>query len=133
MGKLAFFRVYSGHLSAGSYVMNSTKQKRERMSRIMLMHANHREEVQDIYTGEIAGAVGLKDTTTGDTLCDENNQIILESMVFPDPVIEVAIEPKTKAGQDKMTMALLRLAEEDPTFKTYTNAETGPDHHRWHG
>ena len=125
VGKLAFFRVYSGHLSAGSYVMNSTKQKRERMSRIMLMHANHREEVQDIYTGEIAGAVGLKDTTTGDTLCDENNQIILESMVFPDPVIEVAIEPKTKAGQDKMTMALLRLAEEDPTFKTYTNAETG--------
>ncbi len=125
VGKLAFFRVYSGHLAAGSYVMNSTKQKRERMSRIMLMHANHREEVTDIYTGEIAGAVGLKDTTTGDTLCDENNQIILESMVFPDPVIEVAIEPKTKAGQDKMTMALLRLAEEDPTFKTYTNQETG--------
>ncbi len=125
VGKLAFFRVYSGHLAAGSYVMNSTKQKRERMSRIMLMHANHREEVTDIYTGEIAGAVGLKDTTTGDTLCDENNQIILESMVFPDPVIEVAIEPKTKAGQDKMTMALLRLAEEDPTFKTYTNKETG--------
>ncbi len=125
VGKLAFFRVYSGHLAAGSYVMNSTKQKRERMSRIMLMHANHREEVTDIYTGEIAGAVGLKDTTTGDTLCDENHQIILESMVFPDPVIEVAIEPKTKAGQDKMTMALLRLAEEDPTFKTYTNKETG--------
>ena len=125
VGKLAFFRVYSGHLAAGSYVMNSTKQKRERMSRIMLMHANHREEVAEIYTGEIAGAVGLKDTTTGDTLCDENHQIILESMVFPDPVIEVAIEPKTKAGQDKMTMALLRLAEEDPTFKTYTNTETG--------
>ena len=116
VGKLAFFRVY---------VMNSTKQKRERMSRIMMMHANHREEVDCIYTGEIGGAVGLKDTTTGDTLCDENNQIILESMEFPDPVIEVAIEPKTKAGQDKMTMALLRLAEEDPTFKTYTNQETG--------
>ena len=112
VGKLAFFRVYSGTLTAGSYVMNSTKQKRERMSRIMMMHANHREEVDCIYTGEIGGAVGLKDTTTGDTLCDENNQIILESMEFPDPVIEVAIEPKTKAGQDKMTMALLRLAEE---------------------
>ena len=125
VGKLAFFRVYSGHLAAGSYVMNSTKQKRERISRIMMMHANHREEVDHIYTGEIAGAVGLKDTTTGDTLCDEAHQIILESMVFPDPVIEVAIEPKTKAGQDKMTMALLRLAEEDPTFKTYTNQETG--------
>ena len=125
VGKLAFFRVYSGTLTAGSYVMNSTKQKRERMSRITMMHANHREEVDCIYTGEIGGAVGLKDTTTGDTLCDENNQIVLESMEFPDPVIEVAIEPKTKAGQDKMTMALLRLAEEDPTFKTYTNQETG--------
>ncbi len=125
VGKLAFFRVYSGTLSAGSYVMNSTKQKRERLGRIMMMHANHREEVDTIYTGEIGGAVGLKDTTTGDTLCDEKKQIILESMVFPDPVIEVAIEPKTKAGQDKMTMALLRLAEEDPTFKTYTNQETG--------
>ena len=125
VGKLAFFRVYSGKLSAGNYVMNSTKQKRERISRIMLMHANHREEVETIYTGEIAGAVGLKDTTTGDTLCDENHQIILESMVFPDPVIEVAIEPKTKAGQEKMTYALQRLAEEDPTFKTYTNQETG--------
>ncbi|MCR4707180.1 MAG: elongation factor G [Clostridiales bacterium] len=125
VGKLAFFRVYSGKLSAGNYVMNSTKQKRERISRIMLMHANHREEVDTIYTGEIAGAVGLKDTTTGDTLCDENHQIILESMVFPDPVIEVAIEPKTKAGQEKMTYALQRLAEEEPTFKTYTNQETG--------
>ena len=125
VGKLAFFRVYSGKLSSGNYVMNSTKQKRERISRIMLMHANHREEVETIYTGEIAGAVGLKDTTTGDTLCDENHQIILESMVFPDPVIEVAIEPKTKAGQEKMTYALQRLAEEDPTFKTYTNQETG--------
>jgi len=125
VGKLAFFRVYSGHLAAGSYVMNSTKQKRERIGRIMMMHANHREEVDHIYAGEIGGAVGLKDTTTGDTLCDEKAQIILESMEFPDPVIEVAIEPKTKAGQDKMTMALLRLAEEDPTFKTYTNQETG--------
>ena len=125
VGKLAFFRVYSGHLEAGSYVLNSTKQKRERLGRIMMMHANHREEVDMVYTGEIGGAVGLKDTTTGDTLCDEKHQIILESMVFPDPVIEVAIEPKTKAGQDKMTMALLRLAEEDPTFKTYPNQETG--------
>ena len=125
VGKLAFFRVYSGTLDSGNYVMNSTKQKRERISRIMLMHANHREEVNTIYTGEIAGAVGLKDTTTGDTLCDEGNQIILESMVFPDPVIEVAIEPKTRAGQEKMTYALQRLAEEDPTFKTYTNQETG--------
>lgn len=125
VGKLAFFRVYSGHLASGSYVMNSTKQKRERIARIMMMHANHREEVDEIFTGEIAGAVGLKDTTTGDTLCDEKNQIILENMVFPEPVIQVAIEPKTKAGQDKMTMALLRLAEEDPTFKTYTDQETG--------
>lgn len=125
VGKLTFARVYSGHISAGSYVMNSTKQKRERLSRIMMMHANHREEIEDLYTGEIAGIIGLKDTTTGNTLCDENNQIVLESMVFPDPVIEVAIEPKTKAGQDKMTMALLKLAEEDPTFKTYTNQETG--------
>ena len=125
VGKLTFVRVYSGHIAAGSYVMNSTKQKRERLSRIMLMHANHREEIENLYTGEIAGIVGLKDTTTGNTLCDENNQIVLESMVFPDPVIEVAIEPKTKAGQDKMTMALLKLAEEDPTFKTYTNQETG--------
>ena len=125
VGKLAFFRVYSGKLDSGNYVMNSTKQKRERISRIMLMHANHREEVQTIYTGEIAGAVGLKDTTTGDTLCDEDHQIILESMVFPDPVIEVAIEPKTRAGQEKMTYALQRLSEEDPTFKTYTNQETG--------
>ena len=125
VGRLAFARVYSGHISAGSYVMNSTKQRRERISRILLMHANHREEIEELYTGEIAGIVGLKDTTTGDTLCDEDHQIILESMVFPDPVIEVAIEPKTKAGQDKMTMALMKLAEEDPTFKTYTNTETG--------
>ena len=125
VGRLAFFRVYSGHLAAGNYVMNSTKQKRERMSRIVLFNANDREEIPEVFTGEIAGAVGLKETTTGDTLCDENNQVILESMVFPDPVIEVAIEPKTRAGQEKMTMALLKLAEEDPTFKTYTNKETG--------
>jgi len=125
VGKLAFFRVYSGHASSGNYVMNSTKQKRERMARILMMHANHREEVDEVYTGEIAGVVGLKDTTTGDTLCDQNKQIILENMEFPEPVIQVAIEPKTKAGQDKMTMALIRLAEEDPTFKTYTDQETG--------
>ena len=125
VGKLSFIRVYSGNLNSGIYVMKSTKQNRERMIRNKIKHANHREEVDCIYTGEIGGAVGLKDTTTGDTLCDENNQIVLESMEFPDPVIEVAIEPKTKAGQDKMTMALLRLAEEDPTFKTYTNQETG--------
>ena len=125
VGKLAFFRVYSGVLQSGSYVMNSTKQKRERMGRILRMHANHREDVDAVYAGEIAAAVGLKDTTTGDTLCDEKNQVVLESMVFPDPVIRVAIEPKTKAGQDKMTMALIRLAEEDPTFKTYTDQDTG--------
>jgi elongation factor G len=125
VGKLAFFRVYSGVLQSGSYVMNSSKQKRERMGRILRMHANHREDVDAVYAGEIAAAVGLKDTTTGDTLCDEKNQIVLESMVFPEPVIHVAIEPKTKAGQDKMTMALIRLAEEDPTFKTYTDQETG--------
>ncbi len=125
VGKLAFFRVYSGVLQSGSYVLNSSKQKRERMGRILRMHANHREDVEAVYAGEIAAAVGLKDTTTGNTLCDEKNQIVLESMDFPDPVIRVAIEPKTKAGQDKMTMALIRLAEEDPTFKTYTDQETG--------
>ena len=125
VGKLAFFRVYSGTLTAGSYVYNSTKGKRERMGRILMMHANHREEIEQVYAGDIAAVVGLKDTTTGDTLCDENHEIILESMVFPDPVIQVAIEPKTKAGQEKMTMALVKLAEEDPTFKTYTDQETG--------
>ena len=104
---------------------NSTKGKRERMGRILMMHANHREEIEQVYAGDIAAVVGLKDTTTGDTLCDENHEIILESMVFPDPVIQVAIEPKTKAGQEKMTMALVKLAEEDPTFKTYTDQETG--------
>ncbi len=125
VGRLAFFRVYSGFTTAGSYVYNSVKGKRERMSRILRMHASHREEIDTVYSGEIAAVVGLKDTTTGDTLCDETKPIILESMVFPEPVIQVAIEPKTKAGQDKMTMALLRLAEEDPTFKTYTDKETG--------
>ena len=125
VGKLAFVRVYSGMLNSGSYVFNSTKQKRERVGRLMMMHANHREEVETVYSGEICGIVGLKDTTTADTLCDENNQVILESMEFPDPVIQVAIEPKTKAGQDKMTMALVKLAEEDPTFKTYTDKQTG--------
>ena len=125
VGKLAFFRVYSGTLASGSYVLNSTKNKRERIGRILQMHANHREEIPVVYSGDIAAAVGLKDTTTGDTLCDEKNVIVLESMDFPDPVIHVAIEPKTKADQDKMGIALNKLAEEDPTFKTYTNHETG--------
>ncbi|MBR3106349.1 MAG: elongation factor G [Clostridia bacterium] len=125
VGKLAFFRVYSGTINAGSYVYNSTKKKRERFSRILMMHANHREDVETVYSGEIAAAVGLKDTTTGDTLCDEGHPIVLESMEFPDPVIQVAIEPKTKAGQEKMAIALQRLTEEDPTFKTYTDQETG--------
>lgn len=125
VGKLAFFRVYSGTLTSGSYVYNSTKGKRERIGRILQMHANHREEIEMVYTGDIAAAVGLKDTTTGDTLCDEKTPIILESMVFPDPVISIAVEPKTKADQEKMGIALSRLAEEDPTFRTYTDAETG--------
>lgn len=125
VGKLAFFRVYSGTLTSGSYVYNSTKGKKERIGRILQMHANKREEIQEVYSGDIAAAVGLKDTTTGDTLCDEKHEIILESMDFPDPVIEIAIEPKTKAGQEKMGIALAKLAEEDPTFKTYTNEETG--------
>ena len=125
VGKLAFFRVYSGTLESGSYVYNSTKGKKERIGRILQMHANKREEIEMVYSGDIAAAVGLKDTTTGDTLCDEKKEIILESMVFPDPVIEIAIEPKTKAGQEKMGIALAKLAEEDPTFKTYTNTETG--------
>lgn len=125
VGKLAFFRVYSGVIQAGSYVYNSTKGKRERLGRIVQMHANHREEIKEVYTGDIAAAVGLKDTTTGDTLCEEDHAVILESMVFPEPVINVAIEPKTKAGQDKMGIALQKLAEEDPTFKTYTDEETG--------
>ncbi|GGD26887.1 elongation factor G [Pontibacillus chungwhensis BH030062] len=125
VGKLTFFRVYSGVLSSGSYVKNSTKDKRERVGRILQMHANSREEISEVYTGDIAAGVGLKDTATGDTLCDEKNLVILESMEFPEPVISVAIEPKSKADQDKMSIALGKLAEEDPTFKTETNVETG--------
>ena len=125
VGKLAFFRVYSGTLESGSYVYNSTKGKKERIGRILQMHANHREDIEMVYSGDIAAAVGLKDTTTGDTLCDEKHPIILESMEFPDPVIQIAIEPKTKAGQEKMGIALAKLAEEDPTFKTYTDPDTG--------
>ncbi|MHC1722637.1 MAG: elongation factor G [Aminipila sp.] len=125
VGKLAFFRVYSGTITSGSYVYNSTKGKKERIGRILQMHANKREDITEVYSGDIAAAVGFKDTTTGDTICDEKHEIILESMEFPDPVIEIAIEPKTKAGQEKMGIALAKLAEEDPTFKTYTNTETG--------
>ena len=125
VGKLCFFRVYSGTLNSGSYVLNSTKGKKERIGRLLQIHANHREDIDIVYAGDIAAAVGLKDTTTGDTLCDENHPIILESMEFPEPVIRVAIEPKTKAGQEKMAIALAKLAEEDPTFKTYTDQETG--------
>lgn len=125
VGKLTFFRVYSGVLHSGSYVLNSTKGKRERIGRILQMHANHREEITEVYAGDIAAAVGLKDTGTGDTLCDEKNPIILESMTFPDPVIDIAIEPKSKADQDKMGIALAKLAEEDPTFHARTDEETG--------
>ncbi len=125
VGRLSYFRVYSGQLEKGTAVYNSTKQVHERMGRILQMHANHREDIEHVYTGDIAAAVGLKNTTTGDTLCDEEHPIILESMEFPDPVIRVAIEPKTKAGQEKMGIALAKLAEEDPTFKTYTDEETG--------
>ena len=125
VGRLTFFRVYSGHLSSGSYVLNSTKDSKERIGRILLMHANNRTEISEVYTGDIAAAVGLKNTTTGDTLCDEKQPVILESMEFPDPVIEVAVEPKSKADQDKMALALQKLAEEDPTFKVHTDHETG--------
>jgi len=125
VGKLAFFRVYSGTLKAGSYVLNSTKNKRERVGRLLKMHANHREEIDMVSAGDIAAVVGLKDTTTGDTLCDEKSPIILESMEFPDPVIDIAIEPKTKADQDKLGLSLARLAEEDPTFRVRTDHETG--------
>ena len=125
VGKLAFFRAYSGVLEAGSYVYNSTKQKKERIGRLVQMHANHREEIPEIYSGDICAIVGLKDTATGYTLCDEKHPIVLEQMEFPEPVIKVAIEPKTKQGQEKMTLALIKLAEEDPTFKTYTDTETG--------
>ena len=125
VGRLSFFRVYSGMLTTGSSVLNATKGKRERMGRILQMHANHREDIDTVYSGDIAAVVGLKNTTTGDTLCDEKHPIILESMEFPEPVIRVAIEPKTKAGQEKMSVALAKLAEEDPTFRTYTDEETG--------
>ena len=125
VGRLAFFRVYSGTIEAGKSVLNSTKGQRERLGRILLMHANHRDDITQVYSGDIAAAVGLKNTTTGDTLCDEKNPIVLESMEFPEPVIRVAIEPKTKAGQEKMDIALAKLAEEDPTFKAYTDEETG--------
>lgn len=125
VGKLAFMRVYSGTAESGSYVLNATKNKRERLGRILQMHANHRQEINKVYTGDIVAAVGLKDTTTGDSLSDMDHPVVLESMVFPEPVIDVAIEPKTKAGQEKMTIGLMKLAEEDPTFKTHTDEETG--------
>ena len=125
VGRLTFFRVYSGHLSSGSYVLNSTKDSKERIGRILLMHANNRTEITDVYTGDIAAAVGLKNTTTGDTLCDEKKPVILEKMEFPEPVIELAVEPKSKADQEKMGIALQKLAEEDPTFKVHTDQETG--------
>ncbi len=125
VGRLSFFRVYSGSVKTGSSVLNSTKGKKERLGRILQMHANHREDIEQVYSGDIVAAVGLKNTTTGDTLCSEDAPIILESMEFPEPVIRVAIEPKTKAGQEKMSIALIKLAEEDPTFKTYTDEETG--------
>lgn len=125
VGRLTFFRVYSGHLSSGSYVLNSTKDEKERIGRILLMHANNRSEISEVFTGDIAAAVGLKNTTTGDTLCDEKHAVILESMVFPEPVIQLAVEPKSKADQEKMGIALQKLAEEDPTFKVHTDHETG--------
>ena len=125
VGKLCFFRVYSGSINAGSGVYNSSKDNNERLGRILQMHSNHRQDIETVYAGDIAAAVGLKNTTTGDTLCDEKHPVILESMEFPDPVIRVAIEPRTKAGQEKMGIALSKLAEEDPTFKTYTDEETG--------
>ena len=125
VGRLSFFRVYSGKLTTGSSVLNSTKNQKERIGRILQMHANHREDIEEVFSGDIAAAVGLKNTTTGDTLCDEKHPIVLESMEFPEPVIRVAIEPKTKAGQEKMAIALAKLAEEDPTFRTYTDEETG--------
>jgi len=125
VGRLTFFRVYSGHLASGSYVLNSTKDSKERIGRILQMHANTRKEISDVYTGDIAAAVGLKNTTTGDTLCDEKKPIILEKLVVPEPVIQLAVEPKSKADQDKMALALQKLAEEDPTFKVHTDHETG--------
>ena len=125
VGRLTYFRVYSGHITSGSYVTNTTKGVKERLGRIMQMHANHREEIKEVYAGDIAAAIGFKSTTTGDTLAEEKYDIVLEKMTFPEPVISVAVEPKTKADQDKMTQALIKLAEEDPTFRTYTNPETG--------
>ena len=125
VGRLTFFRVYAGHITSGSYIVNTTKHVKERLGRIMQMHANHRKEISEVFTGDIAAAIGFKNTTTGNTLCAEKNEIILEQMVFPEPVISVAVEPKTKADQEKMTTALLKLAEEDPTFRTYTDQETG--------
>ena len=125
VGKLTFFRVYSGTLQSGSYVQNSSKGKRERVGRILQMHANHREEISEVHAGDIAAAVGLKDTSTGDTLCDDKNLVILESMEFPEPVIELSVEPKSKADQDKMANALQKLQEEDPTFRAHTDQETG--------
>ena len=125
VGKLCFFRVYSGTLESGSTVLNANKDKKERIGRILLMHSNHREDIDKVYSGDIAAAVGLKEVTTGDTLCDIQHPVVLESMEFPEPVIEIAIEPKDKVAQEKMAIALAKLAEEDPTFKTYTNHETG--------
>ena len=125
VGKLAYFRVYSGVMNSGSYVLNATKDKKERVGRILQMHANKRHELEKVYSGDIAAAIGFKFSTTGDTICDEQHPVILESMEFPEPVIDIAIEPKTKAGQDKMGEALAKLAEEDPTFRAYTNKETG--------
>ena len=133
VGKLSFFRVYSGTLDSGSYVHNSTKDKKERVGRILQMHANKREEIKKVYSGDIAAAIGLKFTTTGDTLCSQDNMVVLESMEFPEPVIKVAIEPKTRASQEKMGIGLSKLAEEDPTFKTYTDEETGTGYYRWYG
>ena len=133
VGKLAYFRVYSGKVESGTTVYNSVKDTNERMGRILQMHSNHRKDIDCCYAGDIAAVVGLKNTTTGDTLCDEKHPIILESMKFPEPVIRVAIEPKTKAGNEKMGIALAKLAEEDPTFKTYTDEEDWSDHHRRHG
>ena len=125
VGKLCFFRVYSGFVNAGSTILNATKDNKERLGRILQMHSNHRKDIETVYAGDIAAAVGLKNTTTGDTLCDDKNPVILESMEFPEPVIQLAIEPKTKAGQEKMGLGLAKLAEEDPTFKTWTDEETG--------
>jgi len=125
MGQLTYFRVYSGHLDKGSYVLNSTKDKKERISRLLKMHANKREEIDEIYAGDICATVGLKYTITGDTLCDPENPVVLESMEFPDPVISMAIEPKTKADQDKLSIALNKLAMEDPSFKVKIDEETG--------